>query len=248
MMSSLSAKCTLLLLGHGSHFHPDSSRPIFYHAHRLKQADQWCDVRVGLWKEEPSLARCLDACTTETVVAVPVFMSVGYFTEEIVPRELRLSGASSQVDGRWVYYVAPVGTDPRLADVIAERAKQVGATANSSVIVLGHGTSCNPNSQTTIYEQAARVRAKQSFAEVETVFLDQVPKLDHVWSLTSTQHLVVVPLFVADGWHVGATIPEDLGLTHGGASRDGRRLDFTAAVGTHPQLTDVIHELGRSIL
>ncbi len=85
------------------------------------------------------------------------------------------------------------------------------------------------------------------FAEMTTLFLDQEPNLSEVWSRVAADRVVVVPLFMADGWHVGQTIPEDLDLTRGESRRGERRLVFGGAVGTHPGIADVIEELAAGI-
>lgn len=64
-----------------------------------------------------------------------------------------------------------------------------------------------------------------------------------VFELAKSDAIVVVPLFVADGWHVGETIPEDLSLDGVETRRGGRSLRYAAAVGTHPSVIDVICEL-----
>jgi sirohydrochlorin cobaltochelatase len=237
----------LLLLGHGSQLNPCSSAPVYAHAERLQARREFAQVAVAFWKEEPSLARGLDALDCPEVVAVPVFISQGYFTEQVIPRELRLTGPRSLVDGHVVWYTPPVGRDPRLAAVAAERAAEAGATRSSSVVILGHGTARNPNSERNVYAQAARVRALNRFHEVATVFLDQEPRLGHVWTTVTGNHIVVVPLFMADGWHVGQTIPEDLILSAGEHHRGDRRLVFGSAVGTHPLVADVISALAHEI-
>ena len=83
------------------------------------------------------------------------------------------------------------------------------------------------------------MRALGEFAEAVTVFMDQSPGMDEVFAITSAPEVVVVPVFVADGWHAGQTIPDELGGLTGG----GRRLRYAAAVGTHPSVADVILEL-----
>ena len=51
----------VLLVAHGSHLHIDSSEPTWAHARRLRDSGRYDEVRVSFWKEEPSLARGLDA-------------------------------------------------------------------------------------------------------------------------------------------------------------------------------------------
>lgn len=234
---------TLVLVGHGSHLNPNSSAPIWVHAQALRETGRYSEVRVGLWKEEPSLSRCLDGCDSRDITVVPVFISAGYFTNEVIPREMRLDGRLTCRDGRRIRYTGPVGSHPALADVIVQRAREAGARPGDAIAVLGHGTPRNPKSEVNVFEQAERVRARGDFAEVTTVFLDQAPNMREVLTLTHAETVVVVPLFIADGWHVGQTIPEDLALEGPETRRDGRRLRYAGAVGTHPSVAGVISEL-----
>lgn len=238
----------LLLLGHGSVRNPASSASILIHAERLKAAGRYHQVRVAFWKEEPPLARGLDGFDTDVVAIVPVFVSRGYFTEQVIPRELRIRGRAGRLDGRMVVLTPPVGSDPRLGTVIGRRALEAGGDGSSSVVVLGHGTIRNPNSAAHVYAQAERVRDAGLFAEVVVLFLDQEPGLATVWSATSRSTVVVVPLFMSDGWHVGQTIPADLNLTRDAHRRGGRRLIYGAPVGTHPHVTEIIDDLAWAVL
>jgi sirohydrochlorin cobaltochelatase len=233
----------LLLLGHGSHLNPNSSLPIYQHARRLREIGGFDEVRVGFWKEEPSLSRALDGCDGDDVTVVPVFISAGYFTNEVIPREIGLTGRVSCVSGKKVRYTAPIGSHPALAKVVVQRAVEAGATRSDAIAVLGHGTPRNPDSERHVFEQAERVRRMGRFAEVTTVFLDQEPNMREVFSRVEAETVVMVPLFIADGWHVGETIPEDLALDGAVTRRNGRRLRYAAAVGTHPSVADVICEL-----
>ena len=64
-----------------------------------------------------------------------------------------------------------------------------------------------------------------------------------VFEMVAAETVVVVPLFVADGWHVGETIPEDLALEGVETRRGGRKLRYAGAMGTHPSVAGVILEL-----
>lgn len=233
----------LLLVGHGSHLNPDSSAPTLAHADRLRALGRFDEVRTAFWKEEPSLSRALDAFDATDVTVVPIFMSNGYFVREVIPREMRLNGRVSCVDGKTVRYTSGIGDHPSLANVVVERAVEAGATEADGLAVLGHGTPRNPESERNIYRQAEQVEKLDRFAEVTTVFLDQEPRMQGVFDMLSTQRVVMVPLFIADGWHVDETIPEDMQLDAQRKRPDGRELLYSGAVGTHPSVVDVITEM-----
>lgn len=233
----------LLLLGHGSHLDANSSEPVRAHAARIRAMGAFDAVRAAFWKEEPSFARALDGLDVEEVVAVPVFISSGYFTESVIPRELGLEGAITLRDGMRIRYTPPIGADAVLANVVAQRAMEVGAGPEDAVAVLGHGTPRNPNSERNVYLQAEMLAASGRFAEVVTVFLEQEPHMSRVLELAAAERVIVVPLFVADGWHVGESIPADLALEGPETRRDGRVLRYARAVGTHPAVADVVLDL-----
>lgn len=236
----------LLLAGHGSHFDANSSAPVHALAGSIRAMRLFDEVRVASWKEEPSLARGLDGVGHDEVAVVPVFMSSGFFTETVLPRELGLDGPVIRRGQQTIRYTPPAGVHPSLAEVIVQRALEAGAGPGDALAVLGHGTPRNPNSETNIYAQAERVRATGRFREVLTVFLDQEPNMRRLFELTDATRVVLVPLFVADGWHAGQTIPADLSLEGAETRKGGRIVRYTRAVGTHPSLTAVIEQLAGS--
>lgn len=233
----------LVLAGHGSHLNGNSSAPIWANASRLRATQQFHDVRVGLWKEEPSLSRVLDGCEANAVTVVPMFMSAGYFTRTVVPREMGLEGRETRRGGQVIRYTAPVGAHPAFGGVIVERALGAGAGGADAVAILGHGTRRDSESEKNINEMASLVREQGLFSEVEAVFLDQEPNMLQLLDILTAQTVVVVPLFIADGWHVGQTIPGDLALDGAETRRDGRVVRYTPPAGTHPSMAAVILEL-----
>ena len=81
----------LVLIGHGSTLNPDSSTPTMDHAETIRQRGVFGQVVCAFWKEEPSLREVLRMVDSEEVYVVPNFISEGYFTQQVSPRELGLT-------------------------------------------------------------------------------------------------------------------------------------------------------------
>ena len=126
-----------------------------------------------------------------------------------------------------------------------ERAPETGATADDAIAVLGHGTRRDSESERNILAMASRVRASGQFAEAGAVFLDQEPDMRGLLDEFSARTIVVVPFFIADGWHVGQTIPADLALDGEETRRGGRIVRYARPVGTHPAVAGVVAALAR---
>jgi sirohydrochlorin cobaltochelatase len=260
----------LVIAAHGSHRNPGSSAPAFDHADRIRATGTFGEVRETFWKEEPSFREVLRTVDAEEVYVVPLFVSEGYFTEEVIPRELRLddwnpdlwgsdgTGASAATlsaadTGQTVHYCGPVGTHDAMSDVIVERAKSVTGDPDVGdgfgLAVVGHGTRRNENSAKAVEYHADRVREMDRFDEVQALFMDEDPEVDDVTDFFDAPDIVLVPLFIADGYHTQEDIPEDVGLTEDHragydvpARVDGHDIWYAGAVGTEPLTADVILE------
>ena len=259
----------LLIVAHGSHLNPRSSAPAQDHADRIRASGRFDEVREAYWKEEPSFRNALRTVTADEVYVVPLFVSEGYFTEQVIPRELRLdfeaadwgsdgtSADSATFDpadiDKTVHYCGPVGTHDAMTDVIVRRAETV--TGDDAVgegvglAVVGHGTKRNENSAKAIQYHADRIRDRDRFDEVRALFMDEEPEIDDVTDHFETDDIVVVPLFIADGYHTQEDIPEDMGLTDDGRAGyavpsriDGYDVWYAGAIGTEPLMADVVLE------
>jgi len=260
----------LVIVAHGSHLNPDSSAPTYAHADTIRATGAFDEVVAGFWKEEPHLREVLRTVDAEEVYVVPLFVSEGYFTERVIPRELRLSGwdvdawgsdglSADQATftaadtGQTVHYCGPVGTHESMTEVIVRRAESVtddpDVGPGVGLAVVGHGTERNENSAKAIHYHADRIRERGRFAEVEALFMDEEPEVDDLTDHFESRDVVVVPLFVADGFHTQEDIPEDAGLTDDyrtgydvPSEVDGHRIWYSGAVGTEPLLADVLLE------
>ena len=86
----------LVLLGHGSTLNVDSASPTYQHTDALRDRNIFAQVEEAFWKLEPGLCAVLRGVFTRRVFVVPLFISEGYFTEEVLPREL---GFAQREDG-----------------------------------------------------------------------------------------------------------------------------------------------------
>ncbi|GAB3417290.1 CbiX/SirB N-terminal domain-containing protein [Haloparvum alkalitolerans] len=260
----------LVIVAHGSHLNPDSSTPTYRHADTIRATGAFDEVRTGFWKEEPHLREVLRTTEADEVYVVPLFVSEGYFTEQVIPRELRLSGwdveqwgsdglsadqatLTAADTGQTVHYCGPVGTHEAMTDVLVRRAETV--TGDPDVgegfgfAVVGHGTERNENSAKAIEYHADRIRELDRFDEVRALYMDEDPEVDDLPEFFESDDVVLVPLFIADGFHTQEDIPEDVGLTDDyregydvPATVDGVRVWYAGAVGTEPLLADVVLE------
>ncbi|PSP96810.1 hypothetical protein BRC94_11545 [Halobacteriales archaeon QS_5_70_17] len=260
----------LVIVAHGSHLNPGSSTPTYDHADRIRASGAFDEVREAFWKEEPSFREALRTVAADEVFVVPLFVSEGYFTEQVIPRELRLdewnvaawdsdgtsaSHATLEAEdvGKTVHYCGPVGTHDAMADVLVQRAESItddpDVGEGFGLAVVGHGTERNENSAKAIHYHADRLRERDRFEEVRALFMDEDPEVDDVEEFFESDDVIVVPLFIADGFHTQEDIPEDMGITDDyrtgydvPAEVGGTRIWYAGAVGTEPLMADVILE------
>jgi sirohydrochlorin cobaltochelatase len=247
----------LIIIGHGSHLNADSSAPVYRHAEAIRRTGVFDEVRECFWKEEPSMREVFDLVESEDVYVVPLFISEGYFTEEVIPRELGLSGPAPSVTekpGKTVRYTLPVGTHPSMSAMILRRAEESAGLTDAQareagLVIIGHGTERNSNSSEVIYRVTREAEAAGVFARVRTGFLDQAPEVGEVLEEMEEPSVVLVPFFVAEGWHTQETIPDDLGINRPAVShvteKDGRTIFYAAPVGTFPEIAEIVLQRAR---
>lgn len=231
-------KKTLMLVAHGSHEGPAPRRVTHEHADRVRATGAFDEVREAFWKTAPSVTDALRACRSKETVVVPLFMSEGYFVDEILPREIECAPTTG-VD---VKYTSPVGTHPSVTDIVESRAKEVlqRDTKEAALAVVGHGTSRHSESSVSAEEHANRL--KDVFPEAGAVFLDEEPNISELPDLFESNTVVAVPLFVADGPHAREDVPEEMGLSPGFTSGniDGTTVRYTEPVGTHVGIAETV--------
>jgi sirohydrochlorin cobaltochelatase len=209
----------LLIVGHGSTVNPDSSAPTLAHAAEIRRQGVFRDVRCAFWKEEPSLRDALflfDPDEVSDVYVVPNFISEGYFTQTVIPRELELSGRTTRrSNGQQWHYCPPVGSNSSMTELLLHRARDVAQNVDprqTSLLIVAHGTDLNENSAVAAKREADKIRALGEYAVVLNVYMEESPLVSDWEKLTSTRNVLVVPFFISDGLHSYEDIPVLLGI------------------------------------
>jgi sirohydrochlorin cobaltochelatase len=246
----------LLIVGHGSTVNAISSTPTLMHAATIRNRGLFAEVACCFWKEEPSLRDALfffrDSAIREVYV-VPNFISEGYFTRTVIPRELELKGPETERSNGQIWkYCEPVGNHDSMTQHLLARAREIAPGVRekeSTLLIVGHGTSLNDNSAVAAKEQAENIRALDRYAAVLNVYMEEPPLVSDWASLTSTKNVVVVPFFISDGLHSYEDIPVLIGIdgkTAGPRQLHGRSIFYSTAIGTDARFADVIIEQATS--
>jgi sirohydrochlorin cobaltochelatase len=265
----------LLIVAHGSTVNPDSSAPTLEHAAKIRRRKIFASVECAFWKEEPSLRDALflfDPESIREVYVVPNFISEGYFTQTVVPRELDLNGSiTKRPNGQIWRFCEPVGNHPLMTELLLKRARNVAPDVDpteTSLLIVAHGTDLNENSAVAAKRETEKIRALGKYAAVLNVYMEEPPLVSDWRKLTETPNVVVVPFFISDGLHSYEDIPRLLGIKerrlpsrrkqpegrlgsrpslkgifqHNPYRMDDRKLFYAPSIGTDPGVVDIIIE------
>jgi len=217
----------LVLVGHGSTLNADSAAPTYQHADELRRRNLFAQVLECFWKLEPPICGVLRGVFAPRVFIVPLFISEGYFTEEVIPRELGLRRndqpdfpRAQQRGTQTIYYCGPVGTHDSMTNVLLARARAIvekypvprAPKPNQiALFIAGHGTGSNENSRQAIERQVQLIGEQNLYAEVHAVFMEEEPRIGDCYRLARARNIVLVPFFISDGLHSYEDIPVMLG-------------------------------------
>jgi len=259
----------LVVLGHGTELNAGSAVPATQHATELRGRKVFAEVRAAFWKQEPQIKNVLAEISAARVFIVPLFISEGYFSTEIIPQALGFKFPDHlklKIEGKELHYCRPVGSHESMTKVILSRAAGVvkefpfprpPKPAETTLFIAGHGTGRNPNSRKAIARQAELIRAQNLYAGVHDIFMEEEPRIGDCYTLTQTKNIVVVPFFISDGLHAVEDIPVLLGEPEGlvkerhaagqptwrnPTEKYGKLVWYAASVGTEPLLAEVIWE------
>ena len=266
----------LLIVGHGSTENPDSALPYYQQANQITEQGLFAEVHCSFWKEEPSCREAYYLFDSEKIYVVPVFISEGYFTKQVIPRELELNSRTSFVHNKTIHYCDPVGIHASMTKCLADRVQTISpvplAPEETSIIIVGHGTGLDVNSAQAIKNQVNLLKQRYpKYALITDAYMEEAPLIKNWKEITSSPNVIVVPFFISDGLHSYQDIPVLLGLVSKVEAPASQRkefhyapktfnqqtLYFSNAIGNNPLIAKIItdqvqyfddHYLGKSIL
>ena len=205
----------------------------------------------------PTIEEALEGMAADGVdeiLAVPYYIAEGRLTRELIPQKLGIQGSAgvARAGGRKVHVaMAPAfGRNRVLASIVFDRIAEAGGTFDDGILVLGHGTRDPTSENSRVVAMNAERVSRAGYGRVAYAFNEfNGPSIaDAMAELVGkgAERIVVVPLFIADGVHLGEEIPDQLGIPHysGGGTTEvgGWSVDivYTRPAGADPRLLEII--------
>ena len=217
----------LILVAHGSSENTKSSELTRTIVEFIRAQSIFSEVACAFKLEEPKIEEATDLVNSKRVFVVPLTISEGWFTEEIIPFQLGLRSKDEvnflrkgTVAGKELIYCKPVGTHLMMPDIIIDKAVDIvrhhpfphePRPDETTLIIAGHGTQQNTNSRKAIEAQVELIRARDEYAEVLPAFMEEMPLITDCYKNTQSRYIVIVPFFISDGQHTVEDIPVLLG-------------------------------------
>jgi sirohydrochlorin cobaltochelatase len=116
------------LIGHGTSRSPESRDATRQQVEALRARDWAAEVVDVYLDDSPYIPSIYTRTQSPVIIAVPFFLAPGSHVTRDVPAALGIEPGQmpAQVNGRQVYYTAPVGTDEVICRVILELARDTG--------------------------------------------------------------------------------------------------------------------------
>lgn len=255
----MSTRTAVVLAGHGSHISPQTAGLVWRQVDALRALGIADEVTAAFWKEMPSFHNVLYTLAADDITVVPLFTAQGYFTQTVIPTEMGLDGPVTQRGGRTIRYTRTLNEHPYLGQIVRQRVDdalahfyQTGRNPNQhpvAVALIGHSTRRNPDSRKATEAQAEALRTTGPASDVHAVYLDDLPEIADIYTLTAAPLIIAVPYFLAYGSHTTIDVPQALGLAVDPAQPfdsaveqqvNGRTVYYTPPVGIEDDLRGAI--------
>ncbi len=248
----------LLLIGHGAS--SGGGRSVRLLAERLRHEGGFDQVAACFWKEVPFVGEGLGLIASPTVLAIPVFATEGRIARDLIPAAMGLSGPLTVLkDSRHVHYLRPIGVHPGMAELASKRAQDAARAAGfdpaaSALMLIAHGNRQGGGARSSAEALTQRLFQSGRWAEVKALFLEEEPRAVDWRNHVRAEHIVVLPMLLAEGQHAGRDLPPLFGLGDLGtndpvlAEFEGRRLAITLGLADDQALAALIRRMAEEAL
>lgn len=112
----------------------------------------------------------------------------------------------------------------------------------TALVLVGHGSHLNAHTAGIVWSYVDQLRAWNVADEVTACFWKEAPEFHQVLGTLTAETVVVVPVFTSSGAFAQTIIPVEMQLDGPVTQRDGRTLYYTAALGEHPYLGEIVRQ------
>jgi sirohydrochlorin cobaltochelatase len=110
----------------------------------------------------------------------------------------------------------------------------------TALILIGHGSTQNPDSSEPTHRLADDIRARDIFDTVRCCFWKEEPSMRDVLHGITSKNVFLVPNFISEGYFTQTIIPQEFALDGPITRRPGMSLFYCEPVGNHPSMTSVL--------
>lgn len=111
---------------------------------------------------------------------------------------------------------------------------------HAALIIVGHGSTVNPDSSAPTHLHADAIRRRGLFREVACCFWKEEPNMREVFEMTASDVIYIVPNFISEGYFCQQVLPRELRLDGPITQRDGKTIHYCDPVGIHPNMTRLL--------
>ncbi|MBL9113498.1 MAG: hypothetical protein JNJ83_00710 [Verrucomicrobiaceae bacterium] len=113
-------------------------------------------------------------------------------------------------------------------------------TRDAALLIVGHGSTVNPDSSEPTWRHADEIRRRGLFREVACCFWKEEPSMREVFDSLECEVVYVVPHFISEGYFCQEVLPRELGVTPPESSVHGKLVRYCDPVGVHPNMTRLL--------
>jgi sirohydrochlorin cobaltochelatase len=112
--------------------------------------------------------------------------------------------------------------------------------AHAALILIGHGSTMNPDSSAPTHLHADEIRRRGLFCEVACCFWKEEPNMREVYEMVESDVIYIVPNFISEGYFCQQVLPRELRVEGPITHRDGKTIHYCDPVGIHPNMTRLL--------
>lgn len=111
---------------------------------------------------------------------------------------------------------------------------------NTALIIVGHGSTLNPDSSMPTHQHADEIRRRGIFDEVACAFWKEEPSMREIFYMMESREIYIVPNFISEGYFCQQILPRELRLDGPVTQREGKTIYYCDPVGIHPGMTRLL--------